>query len=66
MLPVALGAKGVYIGRPFLYGLSAGGKAGVTRVIEIIRRELDVTMALCGRRDIRTIDRSILDDPLPS
>jgi L-lactate dehydrogenase (cytochrome) len=58
---VALGAKGVYIGRPFLYGLGAGGRAGVTRVLEIIRRELDVTMALCGRRDIRDIDRDILD-----
>jgi L-lactate dehydrogenase (cytochrome) len=63
---VALGAKGVYIGRPFLYGLGAGGKAGVTRALEIIRRELDVTMALCGRRDIRKVDRSILDLPLPS
>jgi L-lactate dehydrogenase (cytochrome) len=63
---VALGAKGVYIGRPFLYGLGAGGKAGVTRVLEILRRELDITMALCGRREIRKIDRSILDHPLPS
>jgi len=58
---VALGAKGVWIGRPFLYGLGAGGRAGVTRALEIIRTELDTTMALCGRRDIRTIDRSILD-----
>jgi L-lactate dehydrogenase (cytochrome) len=58
---VALGARGVYIGRPFLYGLGAGGRGGVARVLEIIRRELDITMALCGRRDIRTIDASILD-----
>jgi L-lactate dehydrogenase (cytochrome) len=58
---VALGAKGVYIGRPFLYGLGAGGRAGVARVLEIIRRELDVTMALCGKRDIRDIDEGILD-----
>ena len=60
---VALGAKGVHIGRPFLYGLGAGGRAGVTRVLEIIRSELDVTMALCGRRDIRDVDRGILDRP---
>jgi L-lactate dehydrogenase (cytochrome) len=57
---VALGAKGTYIGRPFLYGLGAGGKAGVTRVLEIIQKELDITMALCGKRDIRDIDTSIL------
>jgi L-lactate dehydrogenase (cytochrome) len=60
---VALGAKGVWIGRPFLYGLGAGGKAGVTRVLEIIRNELDITMALCGHRDIRGIDAGILDMP---
>ncbi|MFD2252328.1 L-lactate dehydrogenase (cytochrome) [Pseudochelatococcus lubricantis] len=58
---VALGAKGVWIGRPFLYGLGAGGRAGVTRALEIIRHELDVSMALCGRRDIRTVDADIID-----
>ncbi|WP_377290226.1 L-lactate dehydrogenase [Rhizobium sp. SG2393] len=58
---VALGARGTYIGRPFLYGLGAMGKPGVTRVLEIIRRELDLSMALCGRRDINGIDRDILD-----
>jgi L-lactate dehydrogenase (cytochrome) len=58
---VALGAKGVYIGRPFLYGLGAGGRAGVTRALEIIRRELDISMALCGKRDIRNVDAEILD-----
>ena len=58
---VALGAKGVWIGRPYLYGLGAGGKAGVTRTLDILRNELDITMALCGRRDIRTIDATILD-----
>ena len=57
---VALGAKGTYIGRPFLYGLGAGGKQGVTDVLEIIRKEIDVTMALCGRRNIQDIDKSIL------
>lgn len=52
---VALGAKSTYIGRAFLYGLGAGGEAGVTRVLEILRKELDITMALCGERDIRNI-----------
>ncbi|WP_180898504.1 alpha-hydroxy acid oxidase [Martelella soudanensis] len=56
----ALGAKGTYIGRPYLYGLGAMGKKGVTRSLEILRKELDVTMALCGKRDIEEIDRSIL------
>jgi L-lactate dehydrogenase (cytochrome) len=59
----ALGAKGTYIGRPFLYGLGAAGKDGVRQALEIIRRELDITMALCGRRDIATVDRSILYEP---
>lgn len=58
---LAFGAKGVWIGRPYLYGLGAGGKAGVKRCLDILRNELDITMALCGRRDIRTIDASILD-----
>jgi L-lactate dehydrogenase (cytochrome) len=58
---VAMGAKGTYIGRPFLYGLGAGGREGVTRTLEIIRRELDISMALCGRRDIRGIGPEILD-----
>jgi L-lactate dehydrogenase (cytochrome) len=57
---VALGARGVMIGRPFLYGLGALGAAGVTLALEIIRKELDVTMAFCGRTDINAIDCSIL------
>jgi L-lactate dehydrogenase (cytochrome) len=57
---LALGAKGVYIGRPFLYGLGAMGEAGVTRCLEIIRNELDLTMAFCGLRDVRQVDRNIL------
>jgi L-lactate dehydrogenase (cytochrome) len=57
---VALGAKGTYIGRAFLYGLGAMGEEGVTAAIEIIRKELDITMALCGLRDIRTVDGNIL------
>lgn len=49
---LAYGAKAAFIGRPMLYGLGAGGEAGVVRVLEIIRKELDTTMALCGERDI--------------
>jgi L-lactate dehydrogenase (cytochrome) len=52
---VALGAKGTFIGRAFLYGLGAGGEAGVTRALEIIARELDVTMALCGERSVAAL-----------
>ena len=57
---VALGAKGTMIGRAFVYGLGAMGEAGVTKALELIHRELDVSMALCGKTDIRTVDRSIL------
>lgn len=57
---VALGARGVYIGRPFLYGLGAMGEAGVTRCLDIIRNELDITMAFCGKRDIQQVSRDIL------
>ena len=57
---LALGAKGVYIGRPFLYGLGAGGEAGVTKCLEIIRNELDLTMAFCGLRDVNLVDKNIL------
>lgn len=57
---VALGARGVLIGRAFLYGLGAMGEEGVTRCLDIIRKELDVTMALCGLRDIQQVDGNIL------
>jgi len=57
---LALGAKGVYIGRAFLYGLGAGGEAGVSQCLEVIRKELDVTMAMCGLRDIRDVTANIL------
>jgi L-lactate dehydrogenase (cytochrome) len=57
---VALGAKGVYIGRAFLYGLGAMGEAGVTKCLQIIQKELDVTMALCGLTDIKKVDKNIL------
>jgi L-lactate dehydrogenase (cytochrome) len=57
---IALGAKGTMIGRAFLYGLGAMGEAGVTRCLEIIHRELDITMGFCGRTNIREVDRGIL------
>ncbi len=56
----ALGARGTYIGRAFLYGLGAMGGPGVTRALEIIHRELDLTMAFCGHRQLTNVDRSIL------
>ena len=59
---IALGAEGVMIGRSFVYGLSAGGKEGVTKSLEILNKELDMTMALCGRRDIKDVGRDIIKD----
>ena len=57
---LALGAKGTLIGRAFLYGLGAMGEAGVTKALDILRRELDTTLALCGLRDIRDVDHRVL------
>jgi L-lactate dehydrogenase (cytochrome) len=57
---IALGARATLIGRAFLYGLGAMGQAGVARCLQIIRNELDLTMAFCGRTDIRDVNRSIL------
>lgn len=57
---VAMGAKGTFIGRAYIYGLGAMGETGVTKALEVIRKELDVSMALCGKRDIREVDRDIL------
>ncbi|MBP2233769.1 L-lactate dehydrogenase (cytochrome) [Sinorhizobium kostiense] len=57
---IALGAKGTYIGRPFLYGLGAMGKEGVTLALDIIRKEMDVTMALCGKRRITDVGPEII------
>ncbi|HWW70642.1 MAG TPA: alpha-hydroxy-acid oxidizing protein, partial [Duganella sp.] len=48
------------IGRSFLYGLGAYGQEGVTRALQIIHKELDITMAFCGRTDIETVDSGIL------
>jgi L-lactate dehydrogenase (cytochrome) len=56
----ALGARGTYIGRAMLYGLGAMGEEGVTKALEIIHKELDLTMAFCGHTDVETVDRSIL------
>lgn len=52
---MAMGAKGTYIGRAFIYGLGAMGQAGVTRALEVIHRELDVSMALCGETRVRDL-----------
>jgi L-lactate dehydrogenase (cytochrome) len=57
---LALGAHGTFIGRAFLYGLGAMGEAGVTACFDIIRKELDITMALCGLRDVTKVDERIL------
>ncbi len=57
---LALGAKGTYIGRAFLYGLGAMGEEGVTKVLEIIHKELDLTMAFCGHREVEDLSRENL------
>ena len=57
---VALGARGTLIGRAFAYGLGANGQAGVTKTLEILHRELDLTMGLCGRTSLEKIDSSII------
>ena len=54
---LAMGAKGTYIGRAFVNGLGAMGEAGVTRAFEVIHKELDSTMALCGERDVKALGR---------
>ncbi|MDR9406488.1 MAG: alpha-hydroxy acid oxidase [Spiribacter sp.] len=60
---LALGADGVMIGRSWVYGLGAMGEAGVTKALEVLHKELDTTMALCGHRDIKQVDRDILRIP---
>jgi L-lactate dehydrogenase (cytochrome) len=57
---LCLGAKGTYIGRPFLYGLGALGKDGVKLALDIIARELDITMALCGKRNVSELGSDLL------
>jgi isopentenyl diphosphate isomerase/L-lactate dehydrogenase-like FMN-dependent dehydrogenase len=56
----ALGARGTMIGRAMVYGLGAMGEAGVTKALQIIHKELDVTMAFCGHTDIHNVNRDIL------
>ena len=63
---LAYGAKGTFIGRAMNYGLGAGGEAGVTRALEIIRKEMDTTMALMGERDVLNVGRhNIYSNDLP-
>lgn len=57
---LAMGAKGVMVGRAFVYGLGAMGEMGVTRALEILQKELETSMALCGRTDVNDLDRDIL------
>jgi len=57
---LALGATGTMIGRSYIYGLGAMGKPGVTKALEIIAKELDLTMAFCGLKDVRQVDKNIL------
>ena len=59
---LAFGARAVMLGRAFVYGLGAMGEAGVTTVLELIRRELDLTMVLCGVRTIEEIDEHVLHE----
>jgi L-lactate dehydrogenase (cytochrome) len=57
---LARGARGCLIGRAFLYGLAAGGQAGVKKALDLIRAELEVSMALTGQRDVATVTRDVL------
>jgi L-lactate dehydrogenase (cytochrome) len=59
----ALGATGTMIGRSYIYGLGAMGQAGVTKALEVMQKELDTTMALCGHRDINDVTSDILYIP---
>ncbi|MGC2694579.1 MAG: alpha-hydroxy acid oxidase [Candidatus Angelobacter sp.] len=63
LMALALGAKAVFIGRPYIYGLALGGAKGVERVISILRDEFERAMALTGRRSIAEIDASVLWQP---
>jgi L-lactate dehydrogenase (cytochrome) len=62
MRALALGARSCIVGRSYIYGLGAGGQAGVARAIEILQKELDVTMALCGVKSVAEISRDVLAD----
>ncbi len=60
---LAMGAKGTYIGRAYVYGLGAKGQQGVTDALNVIHKELEMSMGLCGRTDVKTLDRDILMIP---
>lgn len=60
---IAMGARGAYIGRAYVYGLGAMGEAGVTRALEVIHRELDYSMAFCGHRRLEDVGPDILRIP---
>ena len=60
---IAMGAHGTYIGRAYIYGLGAMGQAGVTTALELIHKELDLSMAFCGHRNLSKVDRDILYVP---
>ena len=57
---IALGAKAVFIGRPLFWGLALDGERGVIRVLEILREEIEITMAKCGRPTVASIDSSVV------
>jgi isopentenyl diphosphate isomerase/L-lactate dehydrogenase-like FMN-dependent dehydrogenase len=57
---LALGARAVLIGRPYLWGLAVGGAAGVRQVLDLLRNEIDSAMAQCGQADVKAIDRSLV------
>jgi 4-hydroxymandelate oxidase len=57
---LALGASAVLIGRPYLYGLAVDGAPGVTRVVNILRREFEMAMALSGRPSLAAIDATVI------
>ena len=62
---LAMGARAVLVGRPVFWGLAVGGEAGVREVLEILRDELDLAMAMCGRPNISSIDSSLLGTVSP-
>ncbi|TJW66458.1 MAG: alpha-hydroxy-acid oxidizing protein, partial [Mesorhizobium sp.] len=61
MRALALGARACLVGRAYVYGLGAGGEAGVATAIDILRKELSVTMALTGTRNVAEIDERVLN-----
>lgn len=60
---MAMGAKGTMIGRSYIYGLGAMGEAGVTKALELMQKEMDISMGLCGKSDINTVGKDILMVP---